>query len=355
MKVIELIEKYNQEVEEDARKRARDREERIAAAKAKFQEFCRIWLGDFWDDFQPGEVEVKADPHSNSIRLFLPISFMGYDGDLHAVHNLYEKFSNPWGDSQIDFGWIDTGDNRKAGWVNLSIEKDGTTKPIPFDALGELLSDIARGAPIREENKRKRLEEERANALVFDVPSLQRIMEQVSVRVEKFPDMEHLIRAEGARAIEAIAAATRAREEEMARFQAMQEEGNRIEKLSLQAWDRPFLIYAISFGAYAGDGEGGADVYKETIYTLQEDPDSDGYYTAFSEGRLSRRIRPAHILSTEIIKVKSLKDAPYEARYCLDITSKKYPEVSKYVVLPPVQFWPESFDFDVAEKESEAE
>lgn len=356
MSAKDLIKQYNDAVEAEERARAQKLAEEIQAALETFLEFCRIWLGDLWDEFRPGEVKFseKTGYGRSGVLFRLPVSFMGIRGDIEADYLFGAQNQSPWNGTKIDFGYLHADTAGPLGVkLDLRVDNNNKAREIEPRDMGHLLAKIERCVPILLEKERQELEKARADALEFYGQNLTWIVDQVNIRVEKFPDLEHQIRAAGAKAIEEIAAAVREREEQNMLFQAMQEERDRLGRMADYAWESPFTVYQIKFGVHIGDGEGGAEVYAESIYTLEEDPDSDGYYRAFDQGKLSRKIRPEHRLSTEVITIRNCKDAPYELKRFIELTSKRIPEVTAMVYLPPVQFF--TFDMEEVEGAMEAE
>lgn len=341
MNAKDLIKEYDEtaQAEENARKQAYALT--IENARETFLRLCRIWLGELWDEFQPGEIKYREITSYSRpyLSLSLPISFMGIPGEIEGHYTFSVRPSETWSCLQINF------DN--LGARNLFVNLNEGAPANPRD-LGRLLSAIEKYAPIRAENERQALEKRRADALKFYGQNLHHIStigKEVEERIVEFPDMETEIRAAAAKVILSIAEAEKERQAQEIQYAKEQEERRRLSKLGELAWASPFTVYKISFGAFIGDGEGGMELYAESIYTLEPDPDHDGYYLAFSEGVLRRKIRPEHVLSTEEITITNQKDAPYEIKRFVELRSKELPEVTAMVYLPARQF----FVFDIEE------
>lgn len=326
MKIEELIEKYESEELERNADKARKYAEVLAEAKKIFEEKARSNLGDLWNELLPKGTEFNTSDNSVEIRFSMDISYENYIG---VVRQTFNTNRNTWASMTMSFGY----------WAGKHLE---ISFPILPDDIGKFFSRVKRTIAEKAAAEQFSKERDLSNLMDFSHLSEEGVAGRLEEALRRFPEHKNTFEEKAAaqRLIIEKEAEKKLREE-LAYELHMSEE----EQLGLLvdfAWNGPFHIYRIDYGAHI-DGDG-TEVYTDHLFTLEPKPNASGYFRAFGDGQYLRLIKPQNILATEIITITKAGEAPNELRRFTELKSKVVDDVSILCFLPPLELF--AFDYD---------
>jgi hypothetical protein len=345
-----LIDQYNQTVQEEKQLEQQRKTEIFQRGMEQFKLNCAGWLGELVTEFQIGDPTFRESTNwnSNDVRFNLPVSFMGIPGDIEQRLNVQ---TSQWDVAKLDFGTLHfSRDSYFSASLNLYLGADNEAiSPNPRD-MGHLLAKLEQYLPIKQENERKYNEIRKQDLLNFQHYTVPGISAKLREAIKEFPEMADQFKAAAEAALREEEETERRRDEENRHYQEIAQEREKLQGVAARAWDMPFTLYLVTYGAYVDDGSEDGDVLTRTFYSVDEGPQEDGYWYALENGKTTRQIKPNHVMSIERIEVTSEAECPYDAKRHVELKSKTVEDASAYVNLPPVDV----FAFDIESMSQEA-
>jgi hypothetical protein len=337
MKIEALVQSYESKKQEERLEEEVKLKETTEKALEVFLDKARQNLGEIYDEVSPGEAKAvygKVSHLMYGLNIYIPITLRGVKGEIRQSYIMHNAGKHEWDTMRITF------DGTGADMVLPASERDAA----------HFFSRILRIAADRETEKEKKNKQLLEAHLDFSRLNEIGVENQLRTAIELFPDHEPDFRqaADAQRVILAAAA------EKKLISQLAQElensERDQLQILANYAWDRPFHLFKVTYGARMDDD---GEVHTSHIYTLNEMPLQNGYWNAFADGALKRWIRPSHVISIEQVTVIGEEDAPYEIKRYINLQSKNLSDVSKSVYLPAKELF--AFDYDQVVVAVEAE
>jgi hypothetical protein len=340
MKIDELIQNYETEVAAEKVRREQEIENLKLKYLTEFTSLVREHAGEILDELNPvmDDVGISLDQRNQTLYYSLPVSFTINKGAITASYSLKAE---SWSKFDLDFGGM-----------YVEVDHHVTIKeylPATDRDLGNMFLNLRKADILKGERHRVEQVSRLHSYLNFHGMNLQGVEKQLKNGIEEFP--RHAVELTAAANIRKTEIADRTRQEveyQLARDLRESEE-DQLQRLVDYAWQGPFTIYRIDYGARMdGVNEEGSEVYVNHFYTLQANgpfKHLDGlYYRAFGDGEYGRLIKPERVISTEEIKITKADQAPLELRKRVTLQSKNITDVSLFTFLPPTVLF--AFDYD---------
>jgi hypothetical protein len=327
------------------------------SALERFTESCRTWLGDLWDEFDPGEPVLQWD--GEVFKMTLPIIWNEVEGGIFSGwigHGAYRP-----SDRNKPFIWFEikrcysSGYNNPKNWkgkVDLQfeefVEEGGVkiTRAQPVDPLemGELLAKTYQAKKTSDEA----LEQLRAEDQERQIARLeadfgyrhdpQAVSKHLAECLEKYPELEEKWQVLANKRSQHLLKEQQEEAEKKAEWDRIEAERQAEHERLMEkkaALFRPFTIYKVVYGARM-DGE--EDWYTQDVHTIAPDPDESGWWTVPDHGQI-KRMKLMNVLSVEEIRVESEDDIPWGISEPAWLRSEKFDDVSvNYRVVPEALF-----------------
>jgi hypothetical protein len=339
-----LIDQYNLKVQEEQQLEHQKKNEAFQRGMEQFKLNCEGWLGELMTEFEIGDPTFRESTtwNSNDVYFILPVSFMGINGTIEQRLNTR---SEQWDVAKLDFGTLHfSRDSYFSACVHLYLGPENkAVSPNPRD-LGHLLAKLEEYLPIMQENQRKYNEIRKQDLLNFQHYTPEGTRRKLQEAIAEFPEMADQFKAAAEAWLREVEETERKRQEENHHYEEIRRECENLRELASRAWAMPFTLYRVTYGAYVDDGSEDGDVLTRLFYSVDEQPQEDGYWYALENGKPTRQIKPNHVMSIERIEVASEAEAPYEGKRHIELKSKRIEGASTYVSLPPYEVF--VFDMD---------
>jgi hypothetical protein len=336
MKIEEMIEQYDKGNAERIEAEKKQLQELIADRRGIFERYAKLCLGDLWDQLSPKGTEVSLRNHNSGADFRIPVSWNNASGFISQGINFEDS---KWSKIFLDFG--QSTDGKHAIFLKEELTGLGT----PVFHLGQLFSDLKKCVEYSEEQRLIRRERNIFQALDFAGYGEEGIAHKLKTSLEEYPELAEKIQANAAARRKELADIADRKLHEQLAYELRQSEEAQLQLLADYAWNGPFVIYRIDYGARI-DGvlEDGGEFYTDHLFTLDPLPNADGYYSAFGKGEYKRLIKPEHIIATEILTITNVGEAPLDLRRFIELQSKNISDVSIMVYLPARELF--VFDYD---------
>lgn len=341
--VQDLIDKFNAGLKAEKEAKQSDEDQLVETNKLIFIEKCKDGLGALINEFELGEVKGKMLSQGDQISYIMDLTFKGVPGQIATRCNKPRVAAKSWNNIDLEFKLIRT----ISGMVSPEIH-------LPADDMkwGAMFQYLVTHIQLTEEHE-KQMQANRLQVILHDMPlwrSAELVNKKLAEAIEEFPDHATEIQKLASDRLKEIAAEDEAKKIEQLAIELRESEEEQLKRMVNYAWNRTFRVFKVSYGAMmqvaCEDDE--REVHVESFFTFSDQPLADGYWPAFSNGELTRRIKPTHIISVEIITIDG-NQARYNFSYDLQrrgitIQSKNMTDVSINASLPPREIF--LFDYD---------
>ncbi len=298
---------------------------------ARFSDNCRIWLGDLWDEFQPGDVSFEWTKEQDAFMLFLPISWQGVNGAIQGGSYQVQSSRHYYGNTpapKLSFEIVRFQGDSYGKWgksIELPhewLQEDAVYRCFAKSApdsliIGELLASALFARQAHEAGLEAKRQEERKHDIgmyenwICTSWEEDQISHNLELALNALPDLIGRWQSLADQQRQCIEKRERDRiqdeAKEAARKQARQAERDRLEAIALARFS-PFVVYRVTYGARTEGGPEDEDYYTDNCYTLASAPDPDGWWTVVSHGKASRARLP-NVIRVDEIAINTPEDA----------------------------------------------
>lgn len=314
--------------------------------KKIFQDKAAQDLGPLWDLLSPGEISHSYSNDNRELSFEIPIHWLTAKG---RIYQSYTVAKNSWGNMYLDFG------HRTDGEFSFTLNE-----PLPAseEDLGKLFLYLRRALDYANRESQLRHQRDLENFFDFSGYREEGVADKLKRGLKEYPAHRETIKAAAAARRAELAKEQEARLIEQLAYELEKSEREQLGLLAEFAWRGPFEVYKVTYGAKMVSDEDGESVYTADFYTLMTEdeaymPHNRGYWTAFEKGEYTRRIKPAHMISIEKVKISGNGQAPNDLRRWITLESKVVKDVSIGTFIPPIELF--AFDYDALKVAVEAE
>jgi hypothetical protein len=329
--------------EQQARENAlRERREKMEAGLDKFRANCQVWLGDLWDEIEPGQFSIEWINENSAIFQFF-FKWNGVPGEItDGLWKTENSGSSRVAEATLIFYTQANGRfiftlNEK---LQMLPEYETDAKPVDEILFGQYLCRVVQAEQNAERAKAEAAENAAKNRLANYFSDLENryyrnlgkedIQELVEKAVTEFPDHEVELRGAAREALKRIGEMEEEKRKNQQRREEEAAEEQRLEELARSMF-QPMTVYAVKHTA-----DGIVDgFYIETTYCLSAEPDKDGWWQSANAGIINLVKIPSILMITKI-EISQVSDPLADLLYRRQkLTSDKFPGISVWALIRP--------------------
>lgn len=323
------------------------RMERVHQAVPAFEENCRVWLGDLWEEFHPEDIELKWDSGEyHYYWMNLPVTWEGIEGHIYSgdCSNNY-RGGTPRQPDLVFFIEDGRGQKRqfnldlpaahpaKAQKLDYAYQASGMPDPLKlgkflFEALNE--RNIAqKAAEEYKQSHRNNMLNQWINGFYSNnLNTEDQVKARLARALEAFPEEESRLRKAAADRLSQLEAEAKATAEFEARQLAIDAEKERLIAQATASF-RPVTFYRVEYAGRVRDEEG-SEIGLFSVYTTSPTPEADGWYREIYHGEIKKVLIP-NVAKVEEIHAADLSQVPHEMTVGNVLNSESFEYVSEYV------------------------